>query len=220
MKPLVFRSMPPYVLGWVWMAFAAANLVDIAIRGRDAASAIAAGSLLLGAGVAYVIALRPRVVADEDGVRLHNPLRDVRLSWSAVDKIEKTDAIVIHSGDRKFRAYALQTSPRARVRADIKSRRAGRDSRMPEHVAEYVKGKLPIDFAFDQLNELATQSRRRASSHASSQVADEGTDHAVGQATEKTAAAHPSVSPSWLATGALVVPVVFLAVAILVAILG
>jgi hypothetical protein len=215
MKPRVFRSTPSFVLGWVWMAFAAAFLVDTAVRGRDVASAIAAGSLLLGAGVAYVIGLRPRVVADEEGVRLHNPLRDVWLSWSEVDKIETTDVIEIYSGDRKFRAYALQTSPRARVRADIKSRRAGKDSRVPEHVAEYIKGKLPIDFAADQLNELATQSRRQASS----QVAGNGTDHASGQTTEQTAAASPSVAPSWFAVGALVVPVIFLAAAILIAIL-
>src|SRR5262245_42777483 len=105
MKPRVFRSTPSYVFAWVWMAFAAANLVDLAVRGRDVASVIAAGSLLLGAGVAYIIGLRPRVVADDDGVRLHNPLQDVRLPWSAVEKVGKTDAIEIHSGDRKFRAY-------------------------------------------------------------------------------------------------------------------
>src|SRR3954468_2442387 len=92
MKPLVFRSTPSFVFAWLWMVFAAANLVDLAVRGRGVASVIAAGSLLLGAGVAYVIGLRPRVVADETSVRLHNPLRDVRLPWSVVDKVETTDA--------------------------------------------------------------------------------------------------------------------------------
>ena len=191
MKPLVFRSTPSFVFAWIWMAFAAANLVDIALRGRDVTSVIAAGSLLLGAGVAYVIGLRPRVVADQDGVRLHNPLRDVRLAWSAVDKVEKTNAIEIHSGDSTFRAYALQTSPRARVRAEAKPRR----DNVPDHVADYVKGRLPIDFAVEQLTELATQGRRDSA---------------------ESAVAPPSVSPSWFAITALAAPTALLLAAILV----
>jgi PH (Pleckstrin Homology) domain-containing protein len=192
MKPLVFRSTPSFVFAWLWMAFAAANLVDLAVRGRDVTSVIAAGSLLLGAGVAYVIGLRPRVVADESTLRLHNPLRDVRLPWSAVDKVETTDAIEVHSGERRFRAYALQISPRARVRSQTRSRR---DAGVPDHVAEHVKGRLPIDFAADQLNELATANRR-----------------------EEPAA--PSVSLSWFAVATLVVPAAVLVVAILIAIIS
>ena len=193
MKPLVFRSTPSFVFAWIWMVFAAANLVDLAVRGRDVTSVIAAGSLLLGAGVAYVIGLRPRVVADETSVRLHNPLRDVRLPWSVVDKVETTDAIEIRSADRTFRAYALQVSPRARVRARAKPRH---DSRLPEQVAEHIKGRLPIDFAVEQLNELATQNRRD--------------DPAVA----------PAVSLSWFAVGTLAVPAAVLAVAILIAVLS
>ena len=198
MKPRVFRSTPAFVFAWLWMAFAAANLVDLALHGRDIATVIAAGSLLLGAGVAYVIGLRPRVVADEDGVRLHNALHDVRLPWSAVDKIETTDSIEIRSGDRTFRVYALQTTPRARARAELKSR--ARDSRVPDHVAEYVKGKLPLDFAVDQLNELATQNRRDS-----------------GKTPE-----HPSQrdSLSWLAVASLVVPLLVLVISIPIAVLG
>ncbi len=206
MKPRVFRSTPSFVFAWLWMAFAAANLVDLAVRGRDIASVIAAGSLLLGAGVAYVIGLRPRVVADEGGVRMHNPLQDVRLPWSAVDKIETTDAIEIHSGDRKFRAYALQTSPRARVRAEVKSRRSS--GTMPDHVAEYVKGRLPIDFAVDQLNELATQSRR-----------DDSGKPADPPSGSLSSPSSPS-SLSWLAVGALAIPALILTISIPIAILG
>jgi hypothetical protein len=191
MKPLVFRSTPSFVFAWVWMVFAAANLVDLAVRGRDVTAVIAASSLLLGAGVAYVIGLRPRVVADETSVRLHNPLRDVRLPWSVVDKVETSDAIEIRSGDRTFRAYALQISPRARARAHARPRRG---SGLPDSVAEHVKGRLPIDFAAEQLNELATQNRRDES------------------------AAAPAVSLSWVAVGALAVPAAVLAVSILIAV--
>jgi hypothetical protein len=199
-KPKVFRSTPGYVFGWVWMAFAAANLVDIAWRGRDVAAGIAAASLLLGAGVAYVIGMRPRIVADEEFVRLHNPLQDIRLPWRTVDKIETRDAIEIRSGDRTFRAYALQTSPRARVRAEARSRRRDRDPNVPDHVAEYVKGKLPIDFAADQLNELAERTRRDAAA--------------------ETGAAAPAVSLAWTSVTALAAPAAALIVLIVIAAAG
>jgi hypothetical protein len=191
MKPRVFRSMPLFVLGWAWIVLAAALLVDVAARGRDADSAIAAGALLLGSGIAYVICLRPRVVADDEGVRLHNPLRDVRVPWSAVDKIEATDAIVLHSGDRAYRAWALQSSPRARLRAEARARRA--KGTVPDHAAEYAEGRMPADFAADQLNELA-----RAHSHNGGGTA--------------------SVAVSWLAIAAVAVPAAILAVSILIAV--
>jgi hypothetical protein len=193
MKPLVFRSTPSFVFAWVWMVFAAANLVDLAVRGRDVTAVIAASTLLLGAGLAYVIGLRPRVVADETSVRLRNPLRDVRLPWSVVDKVETTDAIEISSGDRTFRAYALQISPRARARAQARPRRG---SGLPDSVAEHVRGRLPIDFAAEQLNELATQNRRDDPN------------------------ATPVVSLSWFAVGTLALPAAVLAVSILIAVLS
>jgi hypothetical protein len=190
MKPRVFRSMPFYVLGWVWIVLAAALLIDVAARGRDADSAIAAGALLLGSGIAYVIGLRPRVVADDEGVRLHNPLRDVRVPWSAIDKIEATDAIVLHSGDSAYRAWALQSSPRARLRAEARTRRT--KSTVPDHVAEYVQGRLPVDFAAEQLNELAREHRGGAP-------------------------AATSVAVCWAAIAAIAVPAAILAVSILIA---
>jgi hypothetical protein len=200
MKPRVFRSTPAFVLGWVWMVFAAANLVDVAIWGRAMDSAIAAGALLFGCGIAYMIGLRPRVVADEESVRLHNPLRDVRVPWSAVDKIETTDAIVIHCDNRPYRAYAPQTSPRARARAEARARRG--KSTVPDHVAEYVKGRLPVDFAADQLNELAQTHRDRRADGAGA-----------------ASAASPSVSLCWPAITAVVIPGILLTAAVLAAVL-
>ncbi|HEY7483407.1 MAG TPA: PH domain-containing protein [Streptosporangiaceae bacterium] len=200
MKPVVFRSTAAFVFAWAWLAFVAINLVDIALRGDDAAAVIATGALLLGAGVAYVVGLRPRVVADDEGVRLHNPLRDIRLPWHKVDKVEATHAIEVHSDDQVYRAWALQTSPRARLRAEAKARRgADLDSSVPDKIAEHLKGKMPTDFAADQLNQLAEQKRG-------------------GLAESTTAAA--SVSLWWPAVIALALPAVLLAVSIVVAVLA
>jgi hypothetical protein len=198
MKPRVFRTMPAFVFGWIWMAFAAANMVDLIVRGRNLAAVIAAAALLLGSGVAYVIGLRPRVVAADDGIRLHNPLHDIRLPWPAIDKIEATDALKVHSGERSFRAWALPASPRARARTEARSRR-GRDPSVPDHVADYVKGRLPADFAAEQLTEMADEHRTAASDEAAASV---------------------SVSLSWPAAAALALPAALLAGSILLGVLG
>jgi hypothetical protein len=96
---------------------------------------------------------------------------------------------VLRSGDRAYRAWALQTSPRARLRAEARTRRE--KSTVPDHVAEYVQGRLPVDFAADQLNELAREHRGGA-------------------------AVAPSVAVSWAAIAAVAAPAAILVVSILI----
>lgn len=156
----VFRSGGVRVAGWAWMVFAVLNLADLIWRGRDMASVVAAAVLLLGSGIAYAVAIRPRIVADDDGVLFHNLLRDVRLPWSSVDRFEGGDAVYAHVGDGRFRAYVLQTSPRARAKSELKARREER--RLPDAVAEYMRGRTATDFTVEQLREMADQNRRDA----------------------------------------------------------
>lgn len=151
----VFRSSAARFFGWAWMVFAAANLVDVIWRGRDAGSLVAAMVMLLGCGVAYVFALRPRIVADEEGVRLHNLVRDVEVPWRGVERVEGGDAVYVHAGGRRFRAFVLQISPRNRARFEAKARRQER--KLPDHVADYVQGRTSTDFAVEQLREMAEE---------------------------------------------------------------
>jgi PH (Pleckstrin Homology) domain-containing protein len=139
--------------GWAWMVFAVLNLADLAWRGRDLASLIAAAVLLLGCGIAYTVALRPRIVADDEAVRFRNLLRDVRLPWAAIDRFEGGDAVYAWAGEERYRAFVLQTSPRARAKQELKARRE--EKKLPEAVAEYVRGRTATDFTVEQLRELA-----------------------------------------------------------------
>jgi hypothetical protein len=154
----VFRSGGIRFAGWAWIVFAVLNLVDLAWRGRDMASAVAAAVLVLGCGVAYAVALRPRIVADDEAVHFHNLLRDVRLPWGSVDRFEGGDAVYAHVGERRFRAFILQTSPRARAKSELKARRE--DKNLPEAVADYMRGRTATDFTVEQLREIAEQNRK------------------------------------------------------------
>ncbi len=83
----VFRLPGPIVLWWVWVVFAAVNLVDLAVQGHDRTSAQVAIALLAITGLVYACALRPRVVTDTDGITLLNPIRDYRAPWGRVSDI-------------------------------------------------------------------------------------------------------------------------------------
>jgi hypothetical protein len=153
----VFRPGGIRFAGWAWMVFAVLNLADLAWRGRDMASAVAAAVLLLGCGIAYAVALRPRIVADGEAVHFHNLFRDVRLPWGAVDRFEGGDAVYAHVGERRYRAFILQTSPRSRAKSEMRARRE--DKKLPEAVADYMRGRTATDFTVEQLREIAPAGR-------------------------------------------------------------
>ena len=130
----VFRSPAAVAIWWVWALFAAGNLIDLAVQGRDHLSVVAAFILLLVTGVVYVTALRPRVIAASDGLTVSNPVRDHRLDWAAVAHVDSTDLLRIRcewqEGDgtakRVIYAWAVHSSRRRQVAAE---RRAARQAR-------------------------------------------------------------------------------------------
>src|SRR6202167_4495677 len=132
--PQTFRSTTAIMVWWVWLLFFAANMVDLAVQGHDHASAVAAAMLVLGTGVAYVCAQRPRVVADDAGVTIRNPLRDYRIGWSGVTEVDLADLLRVHcawdsqqDGKRHTKiisAWAVHYSRRRKLVAETRARRA------------------------------------------------------------------------------------------------
>ncbi|ROO90118.1 PH (Pleckstrin Homology) domain-containing protein [Actinocorallia herbida] len=137
----VFRSRTGWVLGWVWLVFAAVNFVDLALRGRDKASLIVTAVLLLTCGLAYVMGLRPAVRGDETGVSIENPFKTTRLPWSTVRKIGTGRALSFDHAGGHIDSWAVQVSAR-------KAATAARAS--PEDLAS----RTPVTFAAEQLEEL------------------------------------------------------------------
>jgi hypothetical protein len=126
-KPQVFRS-PTAVLVWVvWLLFAVANLIDLAVQGHDHTSLIAAGILVMGTGVAYVAAQRPRVIAADDALTVRNPFLDHRIPWTHVSRVDISDLLRVHcrhGGEtRVITAWAVHYSRRRQYSADAKARR-------------------------------------------------------------------------------------------------
>lgn len=118
------------VVWWVWVAFAAANLIDLAIQGHTHFGAVVAAVLVLITGVTYVSAFRPRVLADDEQLTIMNPIRDHRVPWGCVERLELRDSLEVYcrwenDGPRrkKLYAWAVHSPRRTRVRAEMRGRR-------------------------------------------------------------------------------------------------
>jgi len=135
--PQTFRSPTAIVIWWVWVLFAVANLIDLAVQGRDHTSLEVAAVLVLATGVAYVIALRPKVIADDAGLSVRNPLHDYRIGWANVTKIDVADLLRVHcdwssqagapAGTKQYtkviQAWAVRYSRRRQLAAEARARR-------------------------------------------------------------------------------------------------
>jgi Bacterial PH domain len=125
--PQTFRSPAGMIIWWVWLLFAAANLVDLAVQGHDHASLVAAAILVLVTGVAYVAAQRPRIITDSAGVTVVNPLRDHHIGWAGVTKVDLADLLRIHyqeqGRDKAIYSWAVHYSRRRKFAAEAKARR-------------------------------------------------------------------------------------------------
>ncbi len=132
-KVQTFRSPTAAVIWVVWLLFAVANWIDLAVQGRDHLSVVAAAILLLVTGLAYVTAQRPRIIADETGVTVRNPLRDHRIGWAAVTKVDLVDLLRVHTDQGRrgkvISSWAVPYSRRRKLVAESRARRASRPRR-------------------------------------------------------------------------------------------
>src|ERR1700733_14657554 len=130
----VFRSPAAVVIWWVWVLFAVGNLVDLAVQGRDHLSLVAVFILLFITGVVYVTARRPRVIVDDAGMTIVNPLGDHRVGWAAVSTADATELLRVRcewpDGDQTRRraiyAWAVHSSRRRQVAAEMRAQRRQR----------------------------------------------------------------------------------------------
>ena len=126
--PQVFRSPTAVIVWWVWVLFAVANLIDLAVQGRDRLSLVAAAILVLVTGIAYVTAQRPRVIADSAGITIVNPLRDHHIGWAGVTQVDLADLLRVHcrrgpDDTKVIYSWAVHYSRRRKAAAEVKARR-------------------------------------------------------------------------------------------------
>jgi Bacterial PH domain len=132
----VFRSPIATVIWWIWVLFAVANLIDLAVQGRDHLSIIAACTLLIITGIVYATAQRPRLIADDDGLTIVNPIRDTRIGWPAVAGFDSTELLRVRclwtaedgaeTSTKAFYAWAAHSSRRRKLAEEMRAQRRAR----------------------------------------------------------------------------------------------
>lgn len=167
----VFRRGMPVAIWWIWLVFAVANLADLATASRSHFVAVVTAILVTVTGVAYTCALRPRVVADEAGITVMNPLRDYRVPWGAVQRVDVRDWVRVHAVSapgpdtvKTIDSWALFAPARVKRNSERKARVLARGSaeaaRLPEEAVNLMS--LPAVVAIArQLDQQARRERDR-----------------------------------------------------------
>lgn len=172
----VFRLMPPLVLWWGWVAFAAANLIDLAIQSPDYFSIEIAAGLAVGTGIMYACTLRPKVVTDAYGLTIRNPLRDHRVPWGAVAGVFLGDSVEIQcerAAPKKIKtiySWALYSPRRARARAEMRVGFGNRQERERHDRRARRRFEVPDTSAFGRMPDKA---KEMSSQHPSQVMAGE-----------------------------------------------
>ena len=131
-KPEVFRSAGSLILSWAWFVVAVIILVDLAVQGRNHVAVVTAATVLVVTGIVYACAYRPKIVADSAGISLINPVRDHRVPWAAVVKVDVVNAVRVHctpapgaARGKLLYSWAVQSSSRSARRAAMRRDAAG-----------------------------------------------------------------------------------------------
>lgn len=94
----VLRLTGPVVFWWLWLAFVAANVADYAVQGLPSArfGAVVGAILLLVTGLAYTLALRPKVIVSADCLTVVNPYRTHRIPWPLIHSVDTGEWVQVH----------------------------------------------------------------------------------------------------------------------------
>jgi len=92
------RLAPPVILWWVWLAFVAVNVADYAIQGLPPArlGTVVGAVVLFVTGLAFTLALRPRVIAAGDGITVLNPFRTHFVPWRLITLVDTGEWVQVH----------------------------------------------------------------------------------------------------------------------------
>ena len=201
----VFRSTGSLILWWLWAVFAVITLIDLIVQGTGRSAVIMAVLVIVITALVYGCALRPRIVADAGGITVENPLRDHRVPWGAVEKVDAVHAVRVccvaapgASKGKIISSWAVQSSPRAARAAEYRSRRQARRLGQP---AGY--GRYPAE---------AQEALRRSLADATARQLDERASRERGAG---AAGGRPEARWAWVAIVVMAVPLLALVVVVL-----
>jgi hypothetical protein len=162
-----------------------------------------AAVVVLITGIVYACAYRPKIVADPDGISLINPVRDHRVPWSAVVKVDVVNSVRVHcipapgaERGKVLYSWAVQASPRsarkAALRREAASKPRGRLTPRPRSLGP--PGAPPPGSAprYAEMPEAAKDALDRSSAEFTAGRLSERAQHARQAAARAAAARLPA----------------------------
>lgn len=127
-KDRVYRSPMGIVGGVALLAIVLWLGIDALVRGSGRTQWLALAALILVLPLVSAFTLRPAVYANEDRLRIRNPLRVIVLPWGQIAALRSgySNEVVAKSGT-KFQLWAVPVSLRARKKAARRTARAAAD---------------------------------------------------------------------------------------------
>ncbi|MEV0197651.1 hypothetical protein [Nonomuraea sp. NPDC050691] len=175
-----YRSRFAFVLGWVWVVFAALNVYDLIARYNGKPALVALAVLAALTALVYVVALRPVTRFTEAALIGRNPLRTTAVPWASVEDVSVSHSInVRHDAGELLRLWTPVSSARERAKAQRRGAappRRGRFRTEPaltkaeQAAAEALAGKTHADWVGEQITERAESARRRGQEAAPARV--------------------------------------------------
>ncbi|MEU9590509.1 PH domain-containing protein [Streptomyces sp. NPDC048193] len=117
-KDRVYRSLAGIVGGVLLLALVAWLGIDAVVSGEGSTPWKALATMLLVVPLAFAYTLRPAVFANEERLRVRNPLRVLVLPWDQVASLRSgySNEVLDRSGT-KYQLWAIPVSLRARKKA-------------------------------------------------------------------------------------------------------
>lgn len=165
---ILYRRLTPIALAWAWLAFVVFCLADIVIPAHSYLSLEVVAGLLTVSALVYACAVRPRVIADDESVLVHNPFRDHHLRWGAVrgvflgDSVEFGCARPAPKKDKTIYCWALYTARRSRMRSQMQRSllKVGRSARLSSESAD-LQRKDEVQLMAVELGRRCKDARER-----------------------------------------------------------
>src|ERR1700761_3410001 len=219
----VFRLNVPVVVFYVWLVFAAVNVVDLALQASPRFALIVGLVILTITDVAYACGLRPRVIADGSGLTVVNPLREFQLPWSAIRAVDVRDWVRFScdagpggSGRaRVVESWALFATARVKrnytKRAQDYTAQTPATRRLPDEARRLMSQPAVVIMAWRIEQRLAAE---QAAGPASKRSKAPGAEPAGGP--DEAAGAGVTTRWAWFPIATIAVPAVALMVTLLV----
>src|ERR1700761_4533624 len=143
----MFRLKAPVVIFYIWLAFAVFNLVDLALQAKPRFALEVSLVVLIITGVAYACGLRPRVIADDRGLIVINPIREWHLPWSSLRAVDVRDWVRFTCAGRSRPVESWALFATARVKRNYTQRARDYTAKTPSinRLPDEARHLIPLD---------------------------------------------------------------------------